>query len=103
MIYIIETTCETREQAQAIAQKLVESRLVACCQLNDISSYYLWKTALNTEAEVLLRMKTSTKKIEQVVSLLQDIHPYDVPEILVYEAESPGQEYQDWIDEGDDS
>ena len=40
----ISTTTETKEQAQKIAQYLVETRLAACVQITGpITSIYRWK------------------------------------------------------------
>ena len=48
----VTTTFEVREEAQKMADMLVEEKLVACGQIGEIESFYTWK-----------RKKSSFKRI----------------------------------------
>ena len=55
---IVLTTVATPEDAQRLADGLLEQRLAACVQTLAIQSAYRWKGAVQREPEQLLLIKT---------------------------------------------
>jgi len=88
------------EEADRIASGLLEARLVACVNLvRGVRSRYWWKGALEEAGEAILVMKTSDGLVDRAIGRLVELHPYDVPEAVVFEAAGGWQPYLDWVEE----
>ena len=88
-MFLIKTTLPNsyREfEVTSFAQSIVESG-AACVQHREISSTYSWDGKLNHDKEWLLEIKVSEKNKESVQEVITNLHPYDVPEILILEVE----------------
>ena len=78
------STAPDAEQAERIARALVEERLIACANLvPGLTSIYRWEGAVQAEAEVLLVMKTRRALVPRLKERLPQMHPYQVPELVV--------------------
>jgi periplasmic divalent cation tolerance protein len=83
-LVIALSTAPDAEQAERIARALVEERLIACANLvPGLTSIYRWKGAVQAEAEVLLVMKTRRALVPRLKERLPQMHPYEVPELVV--------------------
>ncbi len=95
---ILLTTCNSRETAEAIAFQLLEKRLVACVNiLPQGLSVYRWQGQIETEEEFVLMMKSHRNHYEAIENILSQIHPYDVPELLVLPIENGLPAYLSWL------
>lgn len=71
-------TAPSTEEAQRIAQLLLERRLVACVNmLPQVQSMYLWQGKLETAQEVLMMIKVR-KSLFPVNNLRTSVTYYDV-------------------------
>ena len=96
----ITTTTETKEQAQTIAQNLVEAKLAACVQINGpITSIYRWKGKLQHTQEWLCLIKTQDDLYNKVEAAIKSQHPYETPEIIAVPIVKGSKEYLQWISE----
>ena len=92
-------TCPDRDSAIQIANILIEEELAACVNIiPGLTSIYKWKGELNTGTEVLLMIKTRATLYSQVESRIQELHSYELPEILSVSIEQGLSPYLDWID-----
>jgi periplasmic divalent cation tolerance protein len=92
------STVATPEDAERIARALVERRLAACVNVvRGITSVYAWKGAVQTDAELLLVIKTRREALERLRAALLELHPYDVPELVAFEVADGHRAYLDWI------
>jgi periplasmic divalent cation tolerance protein len=79
----ILTTTEKREDAQKIAQILVQKRLASCVQaIGSISSTYWWKNRIETAEEWLCLIKSEKGLYRELEKTIKEIHPYETPEII---------------------
>ncbi len=88
-------------EAERIARTLVESGLAACVNLSEIQSVYRWKGELCVEPESTLWIKVGADGLAALRTKLEEIHPYELPEIVVLPvdiAESFGP-YVEWVRE----
>lgn len=96
---IVFVTCESKEQAETIAQTVVTGRLAACVNvLPGIRSCYIWEQKLTWSDEVLLLIKTSRSRFGQLQDRIKALHSYSVPEIVGVTIDDAFQKYIDWIE-----
>lgn len=92
------TTTARKQEAQQIAQTLVEERLAACVQiLGPITSTYRWQDAIETSEEWLCLIKTRQELYAQVEAAICRVHPYEVPEILAIPVIAGSEDYLAWL------
>jgi len=96
---IVFVTCESNEQAEAIAQAVVTDKLAACVNvLPGIRSCYIWEKKLTWSNEVLLLMKSTRGRFDQLQDRIKGLHSYSVPEIVGVTIDDAFDKYIDWID-----
>jgi len=97
-VLIILTTTASTDEAESLANGLVESRLAACVQiLPKMTSVYGWEGKIANESEHLLLIKTLGEKYEGVEKYILDHHSYDTPEIVAMDAEKVSAGYLKWL------
>ncbi len=96
---ILITTTGNREDAANIAKRLISDRLAACVQIVPIESYYMWKSEVVNEAELLLLIKTKMALFDEAIRTIKSIHPYETPEIAGTDFVAGFAGYFSWIDE----
>ncbi len=95
---IILSTVDNQTKAEEIATSLVSERLASCVNiLPQILSIYRWKGQIEKEPETLLIIKTRGDRVDEVISRVAEIHPYEVPEVISLPIEKGHQPYLDWI------
>ena len=95
----ISTTTETKEQAQKIAQHMVETNLAACVQITGpITSIYRWKGKMENSQEWLCLIKTQDDLYNKVETAIKSLHPYETPEIIAVPILKGSKEYLNWLD-----
>ena len=100
MEYIeIKTTFEIKQDAEKLAELLLDKRLIACGQVFEIASHYIWKNERFIEKEFMLMMKTKESLFGQVEKEIKENHPFEVAEIIALPIQNISKEYANWIDE----
>ena len=93
------TTAGTKEDAQKIAQSVVEKRLAGCVQvIGPIASTYWWEGKIETTEEWLCIVKSREDLYKELEREIQQIHPYKVPEILAVPMVEGSQSYLEWLE-----
>jgi periplasmic divalent cation tolerance protein len=69
-------------RADAVIDEVLRRRLAACVSSVAIGSRYWWDGALEVANERLLLFKTVPKRVGALFRLLEERHPYEVPEII---------------------
>src|SRR5881397_423894 len=96
---IVFVTCESKEQAEQIAQTVVTEKLAACVNvLPGVRSCYVWERQLTWSDEVLLLIKTTRGRFAQLQNRIKELHSYSVPEIVAVTIDTAFDKYLDWID-----
>ncbi len=86
------------DAASRIADAVLERRAAACANvLPGAVSRYWWKGALETSREALVFFKTTASGVEAAMRAIREVHPYDVPEILVLSVDEGSAAYLDWV------
>ena len=94
----VETTLGSREEAERIADDLVGARLVACAQIVcPVRSVYRWEGAVQHDDEYLVLLKTRSGLLGDLEERLAREHPYQTPELLVFEVAGGAASYLEWL------
>lgn len=95
---VVVTSVGTEEQAIVIARALVNRRQAACVNiLPGIRSVYRWKGEVCQDEEFLLVVKTRDAEYDAVAATIQELHTYDLPEVLAFEVVRGDSDFLDWI------
>jgi periplasmic divalent cation tolerance protein len=94
----IEVSCPDRDSARAIAEACLRARLVACANLLPrLESLFRWQGQIDSESEVLLRMKAPAARFDAVASCIRAHHPYSLPAITGLPVVALGEGVADWV------
>ena len=95
---VVLTTVGTEEEASAIARELVCRRHAACVNVvAGVKSTYRWQDKVCRDSEYLLVIKTEASEYAAVERAIQELHSYELPEILAFEATRGEAGFLDWI------
>jgi periplasmic divalent cation tolerance protein len=97
-VCVVLTSEATPERADALAQALLEQRLVACVSVLPVRSHYRWQGALESADEVKLLLKTTPEQLSALHRAVLALHGYQTPEWIVLGASSRG-DYGLWLGE----
>ena len=96
--YLVLSTIDTHQEAERIAQHLVEERLAAGVNIvPKITSIYRWKETLERATEHLMIMKTAEDRLPSLTQRIKELHPYEVPEVIALSIEDGDSAYLEWI------
>ena len=99
---MVVVTFEDENEAERIVSELLDRRLIACSQMHDIRSRYVWKGEQVRDNEVLAFLKTRAELYEKVEECVRNLHSYEVPEIIALPIEKGLPEYLRWIEKNTD-
>lgn len=95
---IILTTVDSPENAHNMASILVQERMAACVSIFPrIDSVYRWNDQIQQAQEAQLIIKTAADMTEALIQRIRELHPYELPEILVLPVVGGLSEYLSWI------
>ncbi|QZH76417.1 MAG: divalent-cation tolerance protein CutA [Erythrobacter sp.] len=84
--------------AHAAAVTLVEERLVACANvLPCVTSIYRWQGEVMQGREIGVLFKTTALLLGEASERLAQLHPYDAPAIVGWQADRAPQVTLDWL------
>lgn len=96
----VTTTFPDERAAQRVASRAVEERLAACAQVQGpISSTYRWKGEVEQDQEWYCHFKTMAVRLPALEARIRELHPYEVPEIMVVPILQADRKYLEWIQE----
>ncbi|NES94798.1 MAG: divalent-cation tolerance protein CutA [Desertifilum sp. SIO1I2] len=96
---IVLVTASSEAEAVAIAQALVEAKLAACVNFTPIHSVYTWQGIVESTPEWQLIIKTDLRLFAALEAKIQQIHSYELPEIIAIPLIAGSQPYLQWISE----
>ncbi len=99
MYAVVLTTVNSRDAAERIADELLGRRLAACVQiLGPITSKYWWRGKIERSEEYLIFIKSRSDLYDELETCLREVHPYEVPEIVLLPVKRGLEEYLGWLD-----
>jgi periplasmic divalent cation tolerance protein len=95
---LVLTTVGTEEEASRIARELVCRRHAACVNVvPGIRSTYRWQGKVCRDSEFLLVIKTLREEYPAIEAAIRELHSYELPEILAFEAKRGEAGFLGWI------
>ena len=97
-VLVVLTTAPGVEDATRIGRILIDERLAACANvMPGLTSIFRWEGDVQEEAEVLVLLKTTEERLEELRARLVEVHPYDVPEVLALPVVGGEERYMSWV------
>lgn len=94
---VIETTYPKLEEAEKMAEILLNEKLAACIHISATESRYIWQEKLEKTPEIALKIKTSAKLFSKIEKIIKESHSYQLPQIIATEIKFGNKYYLDWI------
>ena len=91
------TTVARREDADRIAQVMLDQGLAACVQLSTLHSHYVWQGKRCSEDEIRLLFKTGANRYAALEAAIRAHHPYELPAIYALPAQHAHAPYAEWV------
>lgn len=96
----IITTVGSEADASQLAEQLIQRKLAACVQIDAaIHSVYAWKGETCRDPEWRLVIKTIALRWESICQVIEDIHPYELPELIGQTMDWATPAYRQWVAE----
>jgi periplasmic divalent cation tolerance protein len=97
-VIVALSTCPDEACARRLSQTLVSERLATCVnRVPGVTSTYFWDGRLQEDAEILLIIKTTAGRLDELRERLSALHPYELPELLAIEVAGGNERYLDWV------
>jgi len=96
---VVLITAGSEEEAHKIAELLVNEKKAAYVNIvPEVDSLFRWKGKIDSAHESLLLVKTRASLLSEIISLVKQIHSYEVPEIIALPIVGGSEEYLKWLD-----
>lgn len=95
---IILSTAGSREEAERLAEALLERRLAACVNVvGPMRSVYRWQGEVERADEFLLLIKSTAAQFAAVAAAIQELHSYELPECVELAITAGSDAYLKWL------
>ncbi len=96
---IVLSTTGSEKNRDQIIKGLLDAELAACIQTMKIESHYVWKGEINNDSEWLLVIKTRRDLYELVEEKIEELHDYEVAQIVQVPIIDGFNPYLEWLRE----
>jgi periplasmic divalent cation tolerance protein len=95
---IVMTTVAHEDEGVRLVRTLLDRRLIACGTIvPGVRSLYRWEGRTADEREVMILLKTRSARVDSLRAAFEELHPYQVPEMLALPVEAGMEKYLAWI------
>lgn len=95
---MVWSPCPDTVTAKSLANSLLDEQLIVCANiLSPIHSIFEWAGERGEAAEVGLLMKTGAELLDAVCERMAELHPYDTPVVIGWEADAASKSALNWI------
>lgn len=97
-VLLVLTTVASEQQAICIAEELMQQELCACVNiLPTMRTIYRFKGRVFDDEENLLIIKTTDDLYDDVVTVICQMHTYEVPEIAGIRVDQVQSNFLNWV------
>jgi len=94
---VVFVTVGSETEAKEIARILLEEKLAGCVNLYPVTSVYRWQNQICEDGEWQLVIKTEMRLFSALSAKIQELHSYDVPEIIALPIVNSSTSYSQWL------
>lgn len=94
---IIYTTTDNIENAERIANNLLQQKLAACIQVDEVYSFFVFEGKNRKAKEFRLTIKAQSSNYKQIEKLVKNEHDYELPQIVKIDIDDGLPAYVDWV------
>jgi periplasmic divalent cation tolerance protein len=95
-VQVCYITHTSEDAALDLCRQLLARKLIACANIFQIRSLYLWEGQPEEGAEWISIVKTSRAAEEALRAAVEELHPYEVPCMLSWSARA-NEAYASWV------
>ena len=97
-IVVIYCTVPTKKLAKEITQVIMKHKLAACISMiENVKSVFSWDGEICEEKEIMLMIKTRRANYGKIKLVIEDVHTYNVPEIIALPIVDCSEDYLKWL------
>lgn len=97
-IIVIYCTVPDIKVAKNITKIIMKHKLAACVSMVDrVNSVFSWDGEICEEKEILMMIKTRRTNYAKIKLVIEDLHPYTVPEIIALPVVDCSEDYLKWL------
>jgi len=97
-IIVIHCTVPDKKIANDITKIIMKHKLAACVSMvENVKSVFSWDGEVCKEKEILMLIKTKRTNYGKIKLVIEDIHPYTVPEIIALPIVDCSEDYLKWL------
>ena len=97
---VVSVSAGSREEAERVADALLDARLAACVQIvGPVESHYWWQDRRESATEWLCVVKTRLTLVDAVAGAVRSVHTYDTPEVVAVPVVAGDAAYLAWLEE----
>lgn len=97
-ILFVYVPCPSQDVAQKLARMALANALAGCINMWPVTSMYREDDEITADSEVIVLIKTVSSRIDALIDLLKQNHPYTTPCILTGNVLS-NESYAAWLQE----
>jgi len=98
MSALIYTVFASRDDARAVATRLLDERLIACANvIGQVEALFEWDGERGAGEEIAVLFKTHADRLDAATARLEALHPYETPAILGWRADASGAASARWL------
>ena len=95
---VIYCTVPNKKEGKQIAKVLIKKKLAACVNIIDkLESVFSWDGEMVEEKEAMMVIKTRKELFENISHVIQELHSYNVPEVIALPIIGADETYLKWI------
>jgi len=92
------STFANEADAERAANALLDEGLIACANLiPGVRSIYRWNGEKGEDREVATLFKTDARLLDKAVARLSELHPYETPAIVGWQADAVAPGTAEWL------
>ena len=91
-------TTPNKKEAEQIAKKLLDKKLIACANvIHNVNSYFVWKNKVQNSKEIIICGKTTLTNQKKIIHAVKSLHSYSVPCVIFFDIKNGNKDFLKWI------
>ena len=93
-------TASNKKEAERIAKKLLNKKLIACANvISNVISYFVWKNKVQNSKEIIICGKTTSENQKKIIQIVKSLHSYSVPCVIFFDIKNGNKDFLKWVEQ----